>query len=307
MVNQYSANVFHLSQQKGSRVRGAVSVVAQNAESAFYDRIGSVTAQKKVGRHADTTYTDTPHSRRRVTLVDYFYADLVDQEDKLRIIQNPESEYAQAAIMALGRAMDDEIITALLGNAYSGKSGATSVPLPDAQKLGAFDGSTTSGSALNVKTLRAAKKLFHQNETGDSPLFMLVAAEQIDDLLGETEVTSSDFAVIKALVNGDVNTFMGFNFIRSERLAALGSNLTTYNPVTGSTTSGSDTLNVSSNTYRRCIAFQKEGIILAMSKEVNAKMDVLPDKHYATQIYACMGLGATRLEDEKVVEIICKE
>jgi len=302
-VNQYSSNVFHLSQQKGSRLRGLVRVERQKAEAAFYDRIGSVDAQLKVGRHADTTYQDTPHSRRRVTLEDYFFADLVDKEDKLRIIQNPESEYAIAAANALGRAMDDVIITAALGSAYSGKTGSTAVALPNAQKIACHDASGIAGNDLNVRTLRAVKKKFSENEVGDSQLYLACSAEQIDSLLGETEVTSSDFAAVKALVNGDVDTFMGFKFIRTERLPVTTA-ATTYNINNGSVGAGTGT---AASGARRAFAFQKEGLILAMAQDMVTKIEQLPQKHYATQVYASMGLGATRLEEEKVVEIICVE
>lgn len=307
MVNQYSATVFHLSQQKGSRLRPFVRMESQKAEAAFYDRIGSVTAAKKVGRHSDTVYSDTPHSRRRVTLEDYVYADMVDKEDKLRIIMNPESQYVEAGQMAMGRAMDDEIILAALGTAYSGKSGGTPVALPSSQRIAAFDGTTTSGSALNVRTLRAVKKLFAANEAGDDQLYIAVSAEQIDDMLAETEVTSSDFNSVKALVQGDVDTFMGFKFIRTERLPVLAADITTYNHLTGSITSGAQTLDVSAANFRRCFAWQKGGLLLAISQEVQSFIDRLPNKNQAIQVYLAMGLGATRLEEVKVVEIICRE
>lgn len=306
MVNQFSANVFHLSQQQGSRLRGFVRSEGQKAEAAFYDRIGSVTAQKKTSRHADTTYSDTPHSRRRVTLEDYFYADLVDKEDKLRIIQSPESEYAKAAQWALGRAMDDVIIAAALGTAYGGKTGGTSIVLPNTQKLVAHDGATASGTGLNVKTLRAVKKKFHENETGDGELHFIFSAEQLDDLLGETEVTSADYNTIRALVAGDVNSFMGFMFHRIERLPTISANVA-FGLADGEIGGAGGNTVIASFTYRRCIAFQKEGVLLAISEDINGKIDRLPTKHYAVQIYACMGLGATRLEEEKVVEVICKE
>ncbi len=306
MVSQFSANVFHLSQQVGSRLRGLVRSESQKSESAFYDRIGAVTAQKKVSRHADTTYSDTPHSRRRVTLEDFFHADLVDKEDKLRIIQSPESEYAKAAQNALGRAMDDVIIAAALGSSFGGKTGGTEVVLPSTQKIVASDGVDITGTGLNVKTLRLVKKKFHKNETGDSDLHFIVSAEQIDNLLGETGVTSSDFNVIRALVAGDVNSFMGFMFHRSERLPALAAN-TAFALASGAFGGVGGNTVIAGNDYRKCIAFQKEGVLLAISEEITGKIDRLPTKHYAVQIYASMGLGATRLEEEKVVEVICKE
>lgn len=306
MVNQFSANVFHLSQQKGSKLRSYIRTESQKAESSFYDRIGAVSAQRKTSRHSDTTYADTPHSRRRISLEDYFFADLVDKEDKLKIIMSPESEYAKAAMYALGRSMDDVIISAALGSAYGGKTGATAVVLPDTQKLVAHDGATATGSGLNVRTLRAVKKLFRQNEVDAEGLNFIFSAEQLDDLLGETEVTSADFNTIRALVAGDVNSFMGFMFHSIERLPALAADQA-FGLTTGVLGGAGGNADVSAATYRRCFAFQKEGLLLAISQDIVGKIDVLPGKHYSTQVYASMGLGATRLEEEKVVEVICKE
>lgn len=304
-VKQYSANVFHLSQQKGSKLQGMVRNESQNAESAFYDRIGSVDAQLKVGRHSDTTYSNTPHSRRRVTLKDYFYADLVDKEDKIKMLISPESEYVQAAVWALGRAKDDEIISAALGNAYSGVDGATSVSLPSGQKVAAHDGTTTTGVNLNVKTLRAVKQKFDANDVSEDIMKgFAVTSFQVQSLLAQTEVTNSDYASVKALVMGEVNSFMGFNFVRTERLPRSASNVT-YNVASGVVGSGTGTITAANS--RRCIAWAMDGLLLATGQDINGKIDVLPTKHYSTQIYASLNLGATRMEEEKVVEVICSE
>jgi hypothetical protein len=304
-VKQYSSNVFHLSQQKGSKLQGMIRNESQNAESAFYDRIGAVDAQLKVGRHSDTTYSNTPHSRRRVTLKDYFYADLVDKEDKIRMLISPESEYVQAAVWALGRAKDDEIISAALGNAYSGVDGATAVALPSSQKVAAHDGTTTSGVNLNVKTLRAVKQKFDANDVSEEIMKgFAITSFQVQSLLAQTEVTSADYASVKALVMGEVNSFMGFNFVRTERLPRSASNVT-YNVASGVVGSGTGTITAANS--RRCIAWAMDGLLLATAQDINGKIDVLPTKHYSTQVYASLHLGATRMEEEKVVEVICSE
>jgi len=68
-----------LSQQKGSLLRSAVSVESITGKNAFFDSVGVATAVKRTSRHGDTPQIDTPHSRRRVSLVDYEYADLIDK------------------------------------------------------------------------------------------------------------------------------------------------------------------------------------------------------------------------------------
>ena len=151
-VQQYSNNVQMLSQQKGSLLRGSVDVESVVGKNAFFDQVGVATAVKRTTRHGDTPQIDTPHARRRVSLVDYEYADLIDNQDKVRTLIDPTSSYAQAAAFALGRAQDDEIITAISGNAFTGETGSTSTALPVGQKI------TESGTdGLTIAKLRNAK------------------------------------------------------------------------------------------------------------------------------------------------------
>jgi hypothetical protein len=300
-VQQYSANIFHLAQQKGSRLRNLVRSEMQVGKSAFYDRIGATAAYKKTGRHSDTLHVDSEHSRRRVTLEDYAWADLIDQEDKIRMLINPESEYAKSAMWALGRSIDDVVIEAALGTAYAGESGSSSVVLPNSQKLVSVDGG--AGANLNVQALRRAKKIFDANDIDEMiPRFICVSSSQLESLLGETEVTSSDFNSVKALVQGEIDTFLGFKFIRSERLPTRSGALSFDNSL-GSVGAGAG----NASGYKRCVAWAEDGVLLSIGKDMVGKIDQLPQKHYATQVYACMSVGGTRMEEEKVVEILCNE
>jgi hypothetical protein len=297
-VQQYSANVFHLSQQKGSRLRPTVRSESQQGKSAFYDRIGSVSAQLRTSRHEDTPQLDTPHSRRMVTLADYVWADLIDNEDKIRMLNDPTSEYVMSAMWAMGRAMDDVIIAALGGTAYSGETGATSVTLPNAQKYHANTGAALSN--LNVVTLRAVKMKLDQAEVDPSiKRYLVCSASQINSLLGQTEVTSSDYNAVKALVQGEINTFMGFEFIRVERLGVASGSASATTGAVGSGTSYTDS--------RKCYAYASDGGLLAVGADMQGKIDQRSDKNYATQVYARMSIGATRMEEAKVVEVLCKE
>ena len=304
-VDQFSSSVFMLSQQKESRLASSVRNETQNAESAFWDRIGSVTAQKKVGRHSDTPQIDTPHSRRRVTLVDYEWADLIDESDKLRLLMDPAGPYAMAAVMALGRAMDDEIIEKAFGNAYGGQSGGTTVALGDTEKIAGFSAGGTSHENLNVETLRLAKRKLDEKEVDESiPRHAVVSANQLESLLGINEVASADYNSIKALVHGEIDTFMGFNFIRSERLPTLLTADTDAVFATGEVSGGSDTLAVGS---RRCMFYAEDGLLLAKAADIKVEIEKRADKSFSTQVYASMGIGATRMEEDKFMEVICKE
>ena len=277
-VQQYSNNVQMLSQQKGSLLRNTVDSETVQAKNAFFEQVGVATAVKRVSRHGDTPQIDTPHSRRRVSMVDYEYADLIDKQDQVRTLIDPTSSYAQAAAFALGRAMDDEIISGITGNAFSGETGSTTVALPSAQKI------TESGTdGLTIAKLRSAKEKFDSSSVDPSiPRYLVVGPKQISDLLGTTQVTSSDFNTVKALANGEINSFLGFNFVVSNRLSIASSK-------------------------RLCLAYAMDGIKLALGQDIMTRIDERSDKGYATQVYVCMTMGATRMEEEKVVTIEAHE
>ena len=277
-VEQYKSNVFHLAQQKGSKLRDAVRTESVVGKSHFFERIGSTAAVKRTSRHADTPRVDTPHSRRKVTMDDYDWADLIDDSDKVRLLISPQSEYAKAGAYAMGRTMDDVIIAAATGNAFGGVSGGSTIALPAGQKIA--HGST--GLTI-AKLISAKEKLDAANVDPDEARTIVCSAKQISDLLGTTQITSADFNSVKALVQGDIDTFMGFKFIRSERL-------------------GTD-----SNGNRQVLAFTNTSMGLALGKDIQTKISERADKNYSTQVYLCMTIGATRVEDEKVVEIACTE
>ena len=277
-VQQYSNNVQMLSQQKGSLLRNTVDSETIVGKNAFFEQVGQAVAQKRTTRHADTPQIDTPHSRRRVSMVDYEYADLIDKQDQVRTLIDPTSSYAQAAAFALGRSMDDEIISAVSGNAFSGETGSTTVALPSAQKI------TESGTdGLTLAKLRSAKEKFDSASVDPSiQRYLVVGPKQISDLLNTTQVTSSDFNTVKALVNGEINQFLGFTFITSNRLSIASSK-------------------------RLCLAYAADGIKLALGQDIMTRIDERSDKGYATQVYVCMTMGATRMEEEKVVTIEAHE
>jgi len=277
-VDQFSTNVQMLSQQMGSLLRSAVDVETVNGEKAFFDQVGSAAAVLRTSRHADTPLIDTPHSRRMVTLSDYEYGDLIDDQDKVRLLIDPTSTYARAAAAAMGRAMDDVIIAALYGNAQTGRSGSTATSFPAANQIAA-----SSGGLTIAKLVEAKQKLDEGNVDPSIPRFIACSPKQISDLLNNTTVTSADYNTVRALATGAIDSFVGFRFIVTNRL-----------PVDGS----SD---------RRVFAWAQDGMKLAVGKEPTARIDERADKSYATQVYYCQTIGATRMEEAKVIEIKCSE
>ncbi len=139
-------------------------------------------------------------------------------------------------------------------------------------------------SGLTLAKLIAAKEILDSNDVDPSiPRYIAVSPKQITNLLDDPEVTSADYNTVRALVKGELDTYVGFKFITTNRLGLDGSG------------------------DRRCFAWAMDGIKLAVGKEPTARIDERADKSYATQVYYCMSVGATRMEEAKVVEIICDE
>lgn len=286
VVQAYSNTFYETGQQMTARfapfVVNAGGIVGA---SKAMERVGKVDAYDITSRHADTHYVETPHSRRWLDLTDKGAAELVDEMDEIRLLADPKSKYPKIMVQALNRAKDDVIYAAIRGTARTG--GGTQV-LPSAQKI------AEGGTGLTLAKLLTAKELLDaaeieadegQDATGQGPTpgrVIACSSKQLTNLYGTTEIKNIDYNSVKALAEGQINTFLGFRFIRSERLAKSG-------------------------TTRYAVAWCKPAVALGIGKDIVTSIDTLPTKNYSVQVYARMSIGAVRLEDEGVVEIGCFE
>lgn len=290
-VQQYSTNVMMLLQQQGSRLRDTVQNMAfQGKAASVAEQFGQVNPVKNQSRHSDTPLISTPQDKRWIYPNDYDWADLIDSQDKLRMLIDPSSPYAMAGAWAMGRAMDDEIVGAFFANAQTGENGTTSTALPSGQIVNVQTGASAN-TGLNVAKLRAAKKLLLQAEVDidNDQLFCAITAQQHDNLMNEVQAISLDYTDRPVLVEGRIRSFMGFNFIHSERIPGGGS-------YTGSLSTGG---------LYYVPVWAKSGMALGMWNDVSTKIAERADKRHSTQIYVTGTFGATRLEEKRVVQINC--
>jgi hypothetical protein len=291
MVDQFSSNIQHRMQQEDSRFAGKVRSESQKGKTKFYEQLGTTAAVRRTSRHADTPRVDSAHKRRQCNLNDYDWSDLVDTLDDVKLLIDPASAYAQSATFAFNRAIDGEIISAATGSSYADENGTGSVQavaLPTAQKVAVdfvYSGSTANSGLTLGKMIKAKSILGKAEYPKGSKLFLAVSQQQIDDLLvNVSQVSSADYAAVKALVDGQVNYFMGFEFIKTQEL---------------SLDSGTD--------VRTCFAYVQNGILLATGQAPQGRITERADKNYATQVYMNMSIGATRMQEEMVVQILTDE
>lgn len=291
-VQQFRSNMTLLAQQKRSRFRDKVIYEPVTGTTAWYDQIGVSNANDMTSRQGDTPLANTPHRRRRIDVAPKNWADLIDNVDKVRMLADPTSTYALAGNAAMNRKVDDIIIGSFFATANTGVAGATTVAFPAANQVAVNSwtyGAGTGNVGLTISKLIEARGILLSGEAVDDQdeqemmdCYIAVGQKQISNLLATTEVTSKDFNEVQALVEGKINRFMGFTFVRSERLP------------------------LDSNSYTRCPVWQKQGMYLGIAEDLTqAKITERADKNHATQVYYEMTMGAARVEEARVVEIKC--
>lgn len=277
-VQQFADNFRHVAQQSQSRLE---PTVAQEPNivgmSKSINRLGQRTATRRTQRHGDTPINDQPHSTRYVDLYDWEDGDMVDDQDKIRMLVDPTSDYVKAMVASLNRAKDDVIISSLGGNS---RATTGSIILPAAQKI------AVGGTGLTKAKIIQAKTLFRTNEADEEAgeeLYMLYSAGAAAAILADTTLTSQDWMAGQFLMSGSVRgKWMGFNWIPTERCPKIG-------------------------TSRFLYAYAKSGVTLGKGADIMTKVGEDPGKGFNVRIYAKMSIGSVRVEEEKVVEIACLE
>lgn len=302
-VEGYKNNVHMLAQQMRPRMFNVSRQESQESKTDYHERIGVTEANDVTERHGDTPFNNSPHSRRAVTLKDADWGDMIDRLDRVRLLINPDDAYVKIAVAAMNRKKDDIFIAAALGVARSGEDGETLVSFPDAQKVVAVNAAGTALSVLNVATLRRCMRKFDEAEVEDDDTrYLAFNAAQKEALLSETEITSADFNTVRALVQGEINSFLGFQFIRSERLPVLATAITDAVFATGTVGGGADTIPAGSD---RLIAWTESGMISSTGLDLFVDIGPRRDKKMSTQIFVQHSVGAVRMEEERVLEILC--
>lgn len=308
-VQQYSTNVMMLLQQQGSKLRNAVQSYKYMGKAvSVAEQFGSVSPIRNQSRHSDTPLISTPQDKRWMFPNDYDWADLIDNQDKLRMLIDPTSSYAMAGAWAMGRAIDDEIISGFFNANLTGENGTTSTGLLSAfgsgsQMVGATVGASAA-TGMNIAKLRRAKRILMEGlvDVDNDQLVAVISARQHDDLLNEAQAISLDYNTKPVLVDGKISAFMGINFIVSERIPGAAGFNTAINP---SVPTGSSDGQYTTGSRFMVPVFAKSGMSLGVWNDMVTTIDRRPDKRNSYQVYVTGTFGATRLEERRCVIINC--
>ena len=281
-VKQYVRGITLLQQQLGSHFRDAVRHETIKGDQEFFDQVDATSMTKRTTRHADTAYTDVPHRRRSVTTSPYDTADLIDRPDLVRTLTDPQSAYVKSFAAAANRTIDDVIIAAFFADAKTGVSGGETEEFNTAAYAtgGAGRKIDNAGAVMTVEKLVECREAMEALETdANDEWYIAVSAKVKGDLLDDTKVTSSDYNTVKALVHGEIDTFLGFRFVPSERLTIDGANVL-------------------------CPVWTKSSMLLATGQEPRGSVDVLPTKRNSIQVFYSLDVGATRMNSKGVLQLV---
>lgn len=279
----YSSIILPLARQERSMLYDRVFVKTDITGKSFYqDQIGTWTMSAKTSANASTPQNDPNLSRTRIDIATYNDARVLDRSLQLQTFADPASMASVCIQSSVGIQLDKVIYAALGGVAYRGETGATAISFPSGQEVAVNLGGASSG--LTVAKLRRAAKMLDAKGVPAGDRTFVGSATEKEQLLGTTEATSSDYANVKALVSGDIDTFLGFKFV--------------WLP--------DGIVNVASN-ISDCFAFHKTGVCFGMLEELFLRITERDDLSFSKQVYYEISCGAGRLEESKVVKVLCDQ
>jgi len=267
----YGQNIMQLAQQKYSKLINTVYMKPNvRGKTFFQDQIGEWDMSTKGGRNVVTPNNDPNLARRMGVMLDYHDNRMLDRGDELKCISDPRSAYTIAAARSLGRKIDDVIIAAAVSTTTaSGETGSTTAPTTATLAI-------TTGN-LFIQDITRMKLALDNEDVESEERFIVITPTLLASALNDSKITSSDYANVKALVNGQIDTFMGFNWIQSTRIAEQ-ANL-------------------------EGLVFQKYALCLAMAAAPMVRTDERRDISYSWQIYYELNCGAVRLEESRIRKI----
>ncbi len=301
--NSYTAGYEHVLQEKKPQYQGLLREERIEGENESYDFLGTIEMTKKATRFEDIPIEDITHNRRWIAPEWWRKGIFVDKEDDIALHTDPTGDYIQALAKGIIRKENEVITAAFFANVDGGKTpGTDTYVLQDALyttstsaagRTLAHDvqadftaGGVSTGLTIE-KLILARQALVELNNDPDDMFYIACAPKQMSDLLREAETQSIDTSIIRSLVAGVVNEYMGFRFVVTNQLT-VGST----NDVDGDT-----------SVYEIPV-WTKEGMLFARHESPIFNVDWLP-RPQIWQISARVGMNAIRMDEDKILKIEC--
>lgn len=281
--DKFSRDIKLRSQQKEARTQPWVDNEpdAINGRFFYYQYEETTEPIESTGYAEASPDINILYDRRRGFAKKWHWGKVYDDNQLRKLVENPQAKTKVNVVNGFNRSFDRIVLAAAIGNSVSVNEQEQVVlqALPASQKL-TIAGGWTGG--LNLTKLNKAREIFDRNEIVEEDRVMFVGSQQLTNLLDENKVGSSDYNTVKALVKGEVDSFLSFTFVRLELLPKFDA------------------------TTRQAIAMSR-GAVGTYSNEVVTKMGALPKQSFANQLYMERLHGANRNQEAHVLEIQCTE
>ena len=295
-TTQFNQNWINRAQQKTSRLGRYVTPAPFVGERKRFSRTAAMNMTQITTRKGATPITDSTDDLRWIYMTGYELGADLDQFDAqlLGEVVLPTSTRVQQFAFAANRTQDAAIIAAATGAVMTGELGTTSTAYNTSSYQVAVnynDEGAAADSNLTVGKLRRARQIMMDAEididgmdgTEEMPVFVL-GGSQIMSLLRTTHVTSADYNTVRALVDGKLDTFLGFRFVRCASALAYDG----------------------SSHIRTCVAYLPSAVLFNVGTKMTT-IDRIPTQQNKIQIYGVASFGGCRLHDEGVVTVLCDE
>ena len=282
----YSKIILPLARQEKSMLFSRVFVKSDFTGKSFYqDQIGTWEMKEKSGTNVATPKNDPNLSRTRIDIKTYQDARIFDRSVQLQTFSDPLSVASISLQSAVGVQIDKVIYDALGATALRGETGSKSVAFPTSQTIAADYETTGTKTGLTVAKVRHASAMLGNAHVPNYDRTFVASEIGKEQLLGNTEVASSDFNTVKALASGDIDSFCTFKFVflSSDMITVDGDGIADY------------------------YAFHKTGVCFGMLEDLFMRVTERDDLSFSKQVYYEISCGAARLEEKKVVKVKCKE
>jgi len=270
-VTLFDAEVKQAYQGKAMLVPAVRQRRGVEGSTVKFPKVGKGVATIRVPQ-TDVTPLNVAFSTVTCTLADYNAAEYSDIFSQAKVNFDERQELVQVVAGAMGRRQDQMILDALA---------ASSTSLTVSNDIGGTD------SNLNVAKLREAKRLLDKNNVPPEGRHIIIHGNGLASLLSETSVTSSDFNSVKALVQGDINSFLGFTF-----------------HTLGDRSEGG--LVIDGSLDRSCFAFHQMAVGYGEGIGMRTEINYIAEKT-SWLVNEVFSAGAIAIDDEGIVKITCRE
>lgn len=309
---QQFEDTFHLlAQTRGEKLSPFMrNEEYTNAESVYYEQMFAITEDERTERFGRTQYKSIGTARRKLTVEDKVIAIQIDTPDENRTLADIRNPNIQQISHAWKRSKDVTGIRAALGTTKGGQNGEIDYAFDFANQVIA-----DAAVGMTVDKLIAAKQKFWDNDIDtDNPMYQLhlaINGAGLANLLSDAQgrTTSSDFAQVKALVNGEIDYFMGYKFHRTELLPYF-----TTTALTGVTldwledpTYGYVKPVNPGDDHRACFAWAQDTVCVGTNQRYKFRAEELAEYNYNFGLFAEWSIGGMRQEEKTVVAIACDE